>query len=150
MTRRKRPAETAFVRRQFSPLRILWISRIWVALVLLAFGLALTLWQTSAPPYARFGPLIAGLTIGLWRWPAAASMWRAARFGEVRQASVTGFRQSIVESNGITLVRMTWTDASGIPGNGRLVQRDRLPASGSRIIVYADPKTGRTWWEDDL
>lgn len=147
-SRNDRPRD--FVRRPFSPLRVLWFSRMWIALALLALGYGLTFHVNGTPLYATVILLGGGALYGAWRWRDTASMWRAARWGEVRQATVSGFSDTHWHTQGFTLKRMHWSDAVGAKGSIGPARRDRFPAAGTRIIVYADPKTGRTWWEDRL
>lgn len=138
------------VRRSFSPLRVLWYSRMWIALALLALACLLTFVAAGTPLFATVilfggGAIMAGL-----RWRDTASMWRAARRGEVRQAVVTGHEATRWHSGGFFLRRLTWQDAVGARGHWGPARGDTLPDKGTRIIVYADPVTGRTWWEDRL
>lgn len=140
----------AFVRRPFNPLRVLWFSRMWVALALLGLACLLTFWAADTPLYAKVILFGGGMIIAGLRWRGMASMWRAARSGEVRQAVVTSHSETDWRSNGFPLRRMNWQDAIGAPGSWGPARGDTLPRTGTKIIVYADPRTGRTWWEDKL
>lgn len=139
-----------FIPRRVSPLRATWRSRVWIGLALL--GLQLWSLATAAyvPAYVQIIAGGAGLGILLWRGPMAASMWRAASRGEVRQAKVTGWRETAMSSNSIRLRCVTWRDAAGATGESRPALPDRLPQAGQKIIVYVDPLDGRGWWEEDL
>lgn len=140
----------AFVRRPFNPLRVLWYSRMWIALALLVLAWLLTFVAEGTPLYAKVILWGGGTIMAALRWRDTASMWRAARGGEVRQAVVTGLESTRWYSNGVFLCRLTWQDAVGARGHWGPVRFDTLPGKGTRIIVYADPLTGRTWWEDRL
>jgi hypothetical protein len=150
MNRQRQTPEAAFVPRRFSPLRILWKSRMWIALALLALGYLLTFHTETTPAYPKVIAFIGGALVGVWRLSDTVSMWRAARSGEIRQAVVTGRDSSNWMSNGAPLVRIIWSDATGVSGRSRLGHAHHFPAPGTRIIVYADPRTGRTWWEEEL
>jgi hypothetical protein len=150
MSRARVSPDQAFVVRRFSPLRIVWTSRMWIALVLLALGYVLTFHTETTPFYAKAMAFAGGAIIGFWRLRDTQSMWRAARKGEVRQAVVTRHDTSKWTSNGLPLVRMVWSDATGATGCSRSGHSHTFPEAKSKIIVYADPRTGRTWWEDDL
>ena len=50
----------------------------------------------------------------------------------------------------IHLHRMIWTDEQGRPGRSRARKPGDLPAIGKTIVLRADPRTGRLWWEGDL
>lgn len=150
MSRPKRATVPAFVARRFALLRLLWASRMWVALALLAFAYVLTFETQTTPLYPKILSFVGGVGFGVWRLPDTLSMWRAARAGEIRQAVVTSKSPSLWYSNGVPLMRMVWRDASGASGQSRLGHAHRFPGPNTKIIVYADPKTGRTWWEDEL
>ena len=150
---RKRAAnarDRAFVRKPFSPFRILWFSKIWLPLVLLMLGYFLTFHAAGTPAYATVILFGGGAIILVLLWRDTRSMWRAARSGEVRQARVSHFSNSRWHSDGLPLTRMHWSDAHGKAGQTPASRRDRFPATGTTIIVYVDPTTGQTWWEDRL
>lgn len=142
--------DRVFVRKPFSPFRILWFSTMWLPLVLLALGYVLTFHASGTPAYATVILFGAGAILLALRWRDTWSMWRAARSGEVRQARVSHFSNSRWHSDGFPLTRMHWSDALGTAGQTPAARRDRFPARGTTIIVYVDPATGRTWWEDRL
>jgi len=98
-----------------------------------------------AAPFAAVG---LGLTV--WIGRRKASLFRAARNGEVRQARVTGHLVSNTQVNGRTQYRMTWVDAGGTHGQSGLFGHERLPPEGSVIVVYVDGRTGRSWWEEEF
>jgi hypothetical protein len=150
MTRARRSGEPVFVPRRFSPLRILWNSRMWVSVALLLLGYVLTVHTDTAPLYAKTIAFTGGAAIGLWRLRDTQSMRRAARAGEVRQAVVTHHESSRWTSDGLPLVRMVWSDVTGSKGHSRLGRPHDFPVPKTKIIVYADPRSGRTWWEDNL
>ncbi len=140
----------SFTPRRVSIWRALWRSRAWIAAPLAVF--LIWTFQTDAfvPVYVKTFAAVGAAGVLVWRGPMALSMWRAGSRGDVRQARVTGRRTSAVTSNGVDLELLQWTDAIGQAGESRPSPPDRLPPAGSRIIVYADPSTGRTWWEEDL
>ena len=141
---------TAFVRKPFSAFRVLWYSKMWLPLVLLVLGYVLKFHAAGTPIYATVILFGAGAILLALRWRDTRSMWRAARSGEVRQARVSHFSNSRWHSDGFPLQRMHWSDALGVAGKTPATRRDRFPATGATIIVYVDPATGRTWWEDRL
>ena len=77
-------------------------------------------------------------------------MLRAATIGEVRQAKVLRHEDTGVSSQNIGLVRMVWQDATGTAGKSRTQPPGYFPTSSTTIVVYCDPKTGKTWWEQAL
>lgn len=139
-----------FVRRPFNPLRVLWFSRMWIALALLALASVLTFVAEGTPLYAKVILFGGGTIMGALRARDTVSMWRAARSGEVRQAVVTGHSETNWRSDGFPLRRLNWQDAVGAKGHWGPARADTLPHAGTRIIVYADPVSGRSWWEDKL
>ena len=118
-------------------------------IVVAVMGVVNVMGSVGQPP-AVLGKMIGGALVGVWRLSDTVSMWRAARSGEIRQAVVTGRDSSNWMSNGAPLVRIIWSDATGVSGRSRLGHAHHFPAPGTRIIVYADPRTGRTWWEEEL
>ena len=82
----------------------------------------------------------------------SASLFRAAVSGEVREARVEGIRDTGVTVNKVRQFALQWVDAVGQTGESLGHPGDRLDTwpVGSIILVYADPKTGATWWEEDI
>ncbi|MFN6979449.1 MAG: hypothetical protein ACK4OP_15060, partial [Gemmobacter sp.] len=70
---------------------------------------------------------------------------RALRTGEAREARVTGHETA----DGQTW-RMAWIDAAGQAGRSMGGPPEGLRPVGTIIVVYADPVTGSTWWDEDL
>lgn len=70
---------------------------------------------------------------------------RALRRGEVREARVTGH-----ETMDGRIWRMVWIDAADETGRSMEGAQGDMRPVGSVIVVYADPVTGATWWEEDL
>ncbi|MCC5970525.1 MAG: DUF3592 domain-containing protein [Pararhodobacter sp.] len=95
-----------------------------------------------------FGAVGLGLTI--WIGRRKASLLRAALYGEVRQARVTGRDVTNTRINGRSQYRLTWQDAAGSQGRSGLFALPDLPAEGTVIVVYVDGRTGRGWWEEEL
>jgi hypothetical protein len=85
--------------------------------------------------------------LGLWR---AGSAVRATRRGEVREARVTSHARAGRRRGAPR--RLAWSDARGVRGQSRPRADGALDPwpVGSVIVVYADPLTGRGWWEEDL
>ena len=104
--------------------------------------------------FGGVGLIAAIVTVGLawWMWKRKLSVLRAATKGEVRQARVTGMRQTNVQKNNRQMYVLQWVDASGQEGESRMYTHDALSdyPAGSVIVVYVDPKTGRGWWEEDF
>lgn len=93
---------------------------------------------------------IVGLGLTLWIARRKASLFRAARHGEVRQARVTGREETNTRVNGRRQYRLTWVDALGHEGRSGHFRYERLPPEGSVIVVYIDGKTGRSWWDEEI
>ena len=110
----------------------------------------------SADSAARVLALIAtiaaivGLGLAVWIGRRKASLFRAARYGEVRQARVTGHIETNTRVNGRRQYRMAWVDALGQQGQSGMFRHEKLLPTGSVIVVYVDGKTGRGWWEEEL
>lgn len=93
---------------------------------------------------------VVGLGLATWIGRRKASLFRAARHGEVREARVTGRVVTNTQINGRSQYRLTWVDAAGAEGRSGLFEFDTLPPEGTVIVVYVDGRTGRGWWEEDL
>ena len=104
--------------------------------------------------FGGIGGLAALISVGVavWMWQRKQSVLRAARQGEVRQARVTGLRRTNVTKNNHPMYVLQWVDAAGDGGVSRMrAQGDFADhPEGSVIVVYVDPKTGRSWWEEDF
>lgn len=94
--------------------------------------------------------MVVALGIAFWVGRRKASLFRAARRGEVRQARVTGRVVTNTRINGHRQYRLTWTDAAGSAGRSGLFRAEVLPPEGSVIVVYVDGRSGRGWWEEEL
>lgn len=79
-----------------------------------------------------------------------ASLLRAARHGEVRQARVTQIEPANIVVNGQPRYRLRWTDAAGDEGHSGPHPLKALPEPGSVIVVYVDGRTRTGWWEEDF
>jgi hypothetical protein len=104
----------------------------------------------GAMPLAGLWIMAGGLGwagFGAWR---AASAVRAARGGEVREARVTAHARAGRRRGAPR--RLAWRDARGQRGQSRPRSESALEPwpVGSVVVVYADPLTGRGWWEEDL
>lgn len=97
---------------------------------------------------ALFGAV--ALALGLWMARRSASLIRAARYGEVREARVTGHRASTFSVNNVPLMQATWQDAIGQTGLSTPMRPEFLPAVDSVIVVYVDPVEGQGWWAGDF
>ena len=96
--------------------------------------------------------LMVGLGLAWVFWRRIGGIIRAALRGELREAHVTAHLDTNVRVNRQPRYKLQWRDARGETGDGGLLSAEALQAwpVGSVIRVYADPKTGRTWWEEDL
>lgn len=101
--------------------------------------------------------LLVGLSTGLvglgivgYMLRNKASILRAARKGEVREARVTGHEATNVQINGRTQYRFAWIDAAGAEGRSAMTDYRKLPQTGQVVTVYIDPRSGRGWWEGDF
>lgn len=104
--------------------------------------------------FGVFG-LVAGLIalgLGGWMLGRKLSVIRALRHGEVREARVTGIRPTNVQKNKRTQYVLHWQDAMGEEGKSMMDDFNTLARhpTGSVIVVYVDPRTGRGWWEDQI
>jgi len=92
------------------------------------------------------------LGLGIWMIRRKLSVLRALRRGEVREARVTGMRETNVHKNKERQYVLDWVDAKGATGSSMMDGFDRLSAypEGSVIAVYVDPATGRGWWEEQI
>lgn len=88
--------------------------------------------------------------IGWLVWRRMASLLRAARHGEVREAQVTAHVPSNTTINRQRLEHALWVDAAGQEGRSTRMRTQKLPAVNSVIAIYIDPRNGRGWWEQDL
>lgn len=91
-----------------------------------------------------------GLGLGLWMVRRKASLIRAVRDGEVREARVLGHQASSITVNDHRLMQAQWRDAAGATGVTTAARGETLPAVGAVIVVYVDPVSGRGWWEGDF
>lgn len=96
------------------------------------------------------GALAAGLALAGVTVRRKASLLRAARRGEVREARVTGHEATSVKVNGRVQYRFHWVDAAGAAGVSAMNPLRDLPAVGAVVAVYVDPRTGRGWWDGDF
>jgi hypothetical protein len=78
------------------------------------------------------------------------SILRAARHGEVREAEVIAHHVTNTQINGRTQYRFDWIDAARQPGQSGMMDYADLPAPGTVVRVYIDPRTGRGWSEFDF
>ncbi|MFN3642893.1 MAG: DUF3592 domain-containing protein [Gemmobacter sp.] len=94
---------------------------------------------------------LGGLAL-LWLFgPQAASMWRAARSGPARGATVTDLVPRYPALADHPDRRVVWRGpATGAEGRSLRWRRRDLPEPGETIRVRIDPRSGRTWWEADL
>jgi hypothetical protein len=93
--------------------------------------------------------LMAGGGLGWWLLRGKLSAIRAARRGEVREAEVLDHQPTNTSVNGRTQYRFRWIDASRQEGLSTMMDYNRLPAPGTVLKVYVDPRTGRGWSELD-
>lgn len=102
--------------------------------------------------FGGFGLLFGAITFGLgyWLMRRKASLIRAARGGEVREAEVVSHQPSSITVNNQRLMEAQWRDARGEMGASTPARPEDLPAIGSVIAVYVDPATGRGWWDGDF
>ena len=98
--------------------------------------------------------LVAGGTggYGWWLWQRVGAMIRAARQGEKRNARVLGMIDSKARQNDTPLMQLHWIDDAYQEGHSLKYPADALAPwpRDSEITVYADPKTGQTFWEEDI
>ena len=89
---------------------------------------------------------------GWFLWRRASAMWRAVRHGEKRSARVLGWIDSQAVQSKQRLMQLHWIDDAGKEGRSAHCVEDMLAPwpEGSEITVYADPQTGRTFWEDEI
>ena len=101
--------------------------------------------------FSFFGLIAAIVALGMAIWMVGRklSAIRALRWGEVRQARVTGHRQTNTQVNKVWQYQLEWVDAAGTTGRSLMAPLAKLQAYpvGSVIVVYVDPKTGRGWWD---
>ncbi len=104
----------------------------------------------GAVPMAGLWIVTGGLAWAGFGAMRATSALRAARRGEVREARVIAHARAGRRRGAPR--RLAWRDARGQRGESRPRPEgalDHLPV-GSVVVVYADPLTGRGWWEEDL
>lgn len=89
---------------------------------------------------------------GWWLWRRTSAVLRAVRQGEKRSARVLGLIHSKAYQNDKPLMQLHWIDSANHEGSSLRYFEDTLAPwpKGSEITVYADPKTGQTFWEEDL
>lgn len=93
--------------------------------------------------------LIGGGGLGWWLVHGKLSAIRAARYGEVREAEVVDHQITNTTVNGRAQYRFRWIDAARAEGQSTMMDHNRLPAVGTVLKVYVDPRTGRGWSELD-
>ena len=97
---------------------------------------------------------IAGATggYGWWLWQRMGAMIRAVRKGEKRSARVLGMVRSNAQKDDEPLMHLHWIDSAGQEGHSLKYPAETLYPwpRDSEITVYADPRTGQTFWEEDL
>lgn len=89
---------------------------------------------------------------GTWGWARLSSVRRALLHGELREARITEVRELPLRVNRIARYHLSWVDAAGQRGQSLtappdLAKRFRVK---SRITVYVDPTTERSWWRFQL
>jgi hypothetical protein len=94
--------------------------------------------------------LIGGAGLGWWLLRGKLSAIRAARHGEVREAEVVDHQVTNTAVNGRMQYRFRWIDAVRAEGQSTMMDYARLPAVGTVVKVYVDPRTGRGWSEYDF
>jgi len=102
--------------------------------------------------FGAFAVVLGGVS-ALAAWIIArrkASLLRAARHGEVRQARVSEIVAANVVVNGQPRYRLRWIDAVGDTGQSAPHPLNSLPEPGAVIVVYVDGRTRTGWWEDDF
>ena len=87
-----------------------------------------------------------------WLWRRLAPALRAVRDGEVREARVIAQTASGIRVFGQELLRLNWRDARGTQGQSGALRPARLRGwpVGSVVVVYVDPVTGQSFWEEDM
>lgn len=80
------------------------------------------------------------------------SVHRAVTYGEAREARVTDNGPTNVRVNRAPLHRLAWVDARGATGTSATMPARRAMSfpAGTVITVWEDPRTGRTWWQEDI
>jgi len=94
--------------------------------------------------------LLIGLGLGWVMVRNKLSVLRAARYGELREAEVVAHQPTNTQINGRTQYRFEWIDAARQPGQSTMMDYNDLPATGTVVRVYIDPRTGRGWSEMDF
>lgn len=91
--------------------------------------------------------LLVALMCGAIFLRTTAAMRRAVRDGARRLAQVVAHHR--VGKQHARTFTAEWSDGLTI-GKTRTLREANLPAIGSQIPVYVDPRTGRGWWEGDI
>ena len=112
-------------------------------------------YRREATELAGFAGLAGVAMAGLLVWIAARSgpLFRALRGGEVRRAEVTEHVRKPGRGNsGGRYGRLRWRDERGDEGESGVVPMLDVVSHpvGSRIRVVIDPKTRRSYWEEEL
>jgi hypothetical protein len=94
--------------------------------------------------------LAGGAGIGWFLLDGKLSAIRAIRFGEMREAQVLDHVATNTSVNGRLQYRFRWIDARHEPGESTMMDPARLPAAGTVVRVFVDPRTGRGWSEHDI
>jgi hypothetical protein len=83
----------------------------------------------------------------IWHFSSAS---RAARLGVIRKTFVTGHLNTSIKNGTVTVLE--WNNANGEYTKSGTITIAQMRANpiGSEITVYDDPKTGRSWWEEEL
>ncbi len=89
---------------------------------------------------------LGGLASLVFLGRGVAAQRRAATEGERRMVPVTGHKRSGKKNS--RYFQVEWNDG-GQTRRTAAVREDRLPAIGSDIAVYLDPRSGRGWWEGE-
>jgi hypothetical protein len=104
--------------------------------------------------FSTFAAIAALVTLGLGWWMIGrkVSAIRALRSGEVREARVTALRHTHVTKNRVAQYVLDWVDATGQKGTSLMASAEKLAnyPTGSVIVIYVDPKTGRGWWDAQI
>lgn len=93
------------------------------------------------------GFLFAALVSGWVTFRQAASRRRALLDGEARRATVTQIKPYGRKS--ARTARMHWRDAAGTTGLSPPLRLDRLPAAGTEVTVFVDPRRGVGYWSGE-
>lgn len=91
--------------------------------------------------------------LGIWIFIKSGPLFRALKFGQVRQAEVTEHVSKTQRGkSGGRYGRLRWRDEAGQEGISGVVPMLDVVSHpvGSRIRVVVDPRSGRTYWEEEL